>query len=244
VTPAPAPLIAVRDLHKTYGRGAATCHALRGLSFDIEAGEWVSIMGRSGSGKTTLLNVLGALDAHYEGSVKLDGRELKRLGDTALSRFRGRTIGFVFQTFNLLPHLSVTENVMIPGVFGPAGASRERALSLLHRVGLAEKRDVRPNQLSGGQQQRVAIARALFNEARILLCDEPTGALDHASGRQILDLFASLNADEGITLIVVTHEDYIGQRSRRTLEIADGQLVLETSSTPAPSTPPDDQPAA
>jgi putative ABC transport system ATP-binding protein len=246
VSDAPPPLIAVRDLVKTYGRGPAAVHALRGVSFDIRAGEWVSVMGHSGSGKTTLLNVLGALDAHYDGSVQLEGRELKRLGDTALSRFRGRSIGFVFQLFNLLPHLSVTENVMVPGVFGHEGArraARDRANELLVRVGLADKLDARPNQLSGGQQQRVAIARALFNQTRILLCDEPTGALDRESGDQILDLFASLNVSDGITLIVVTHEDYIGQRAQRTLELADGRLVAETAHGPEDA-PSDEQPRA
>lgn len=245
MTTSEGPLIAVSELRKTYGKGAAACHALRGLSFSIAGGEWVSIVGHSGSGKTTLLNVLGALDAHYEGSVQIDGKELKRLRDTALSRFRGRSIGFVFQQFNLLPHLSVTENVMVPGCFVPsAGDPRERAHGLLRRVGLGDKLESRPNELSGGQAQRVAIARALFNRARILLCDEPTGALDREAGRQILDLFASLNADEGITLVIVTHEDYISQRARRTLRIADGRLIAEEVNTPASAASQNEQPAA
>jgi putative ABC transport system ATP-binding protein len=240
----PPTLIAVERLAKTYGRGTTACRALRGVSFDIAEGEWVSVMGPSGSGKTTLLNVLGALDAHYEGSVRIGGRELKRLGDAELSRFRGETIGFVFQHFNLLPHLSTLENVMIPGAFGRRNRStRRRATELLERVGLADKLGVRPQQLSGGQQQRVAIARALFNHTRIILADEPTGALDRQAGAQILDLFASLNQEDGISVIVVTHEPYISARAPRILRLEDGLLVSDGPSDGAESEPPPAQPA-
>ena len=224
-------LISVSDLHKTYGRGTAACHALRGVSFDIDKGEWVSITGPSGSGKTTLLNVLGALDAQYDGSVRIDGRELKSLNDKELSGFRGQTIGFVFQHFNLLPHLSVTENVMIPGCFMPSRRDAlRRASNLLERVGLGDKLNVRPTELSGGQQQRVSIARALFNKTKLLLCDEPTGALDREAGQQIMRLFTSLNETEDITLIIVTHEGYISRLAQRVLRLVDGRLVDDDSS--------------
>ncbi|MBN1944691.1 MAG: ABC transporter ATP-binding protein [Bradymonadales bacterium] len=223
----PSPLIEVIDLHKVYGRAANACVALRGISTSIQAGEWVSIVGPSGSGKTTLLNILGALDARYQGTVRIDGHELKSLRDRALSTFRGQTIGFIFQHFNLLPHLSVVDNVMVPAFFStqPHQEAKQRAWELLKRVGIKDKGTAQPNQLSGGQQQRVSIARALFNRTRILLCDEPTGALDQESGRQIMELFRSLNQADGITLVVVTHEPYIAQMAHRIIRLEDGRIV-------------------
>lgn len=224
-----APLISVTDLIKTYGKGDSAVRALRGVSLSIQAGEWVTITGPSGSGKTTLLNVLGALDAHYTGSVQISGEELGQLSDRRLSRFRGETLGFVFQSFNLLPHLSVIENVTLPGFFtrSKGRENRARAVDLLGRVGLADKRDALPDQLSGGQQQRVAVARALFNRTRLLLCDEPTGALDRASSAQVMDLFGSLNQDEAITLIVVTHQAEIGRRAQRAIHLVDGKITYD-----------------
>jgi len=221
-----SPLIQVADLRRTYGKGPAAVEALRGVSFDIQAGEWVSITGASGSGKTTLLNVLGALDANYSGSVKLRGEELRGLSDRRLSRLRGETIGFVFQQFQLLPHLSVLENVSVPGFFRPStrAENQARAGDLLARVGLADKRDAYPTQLSGGQQQRVAIARALFNRPSLLLCDEPTGALDKASGERVMSLFKALNEDEAIALVVVTHQDRIAALGSRAIVLEDGRV--------------------
>ena len=215
-----SPLIQVADLRRTYGKGPAAVEALRGVSFDIQAGEWVSITGASGSGKTTLLNVLGALDANYSGSVKLRGEELRGLSDRRLSRLRGETIGFVFQQFQLLPHLSVLENVSVPGFFRPStrAENQARAGDLLARVGLADKRDAYPTQ------QRVAIARALFNRPSLLLCDEPTGALDKASGERVMSLFKALNEDEAIALVVVTHQDRIAALGSRAIVLEDGRV--------------------
>lgn len=220
-------LIEVVDLHKTYGRGAAACVALRGITATVEKGEWISIMGPSGSGKTTLLNILGALDAQYSGTVQINGQELKRLKDRTLSRFRSETIGFVFQQFNLLPHLSVVDNVMVPGFFTSSSLTdpKQRAWALLERVDLSDKGRARPFELSGGQQQRVAIARSLFNRPQVLLCDEPTGALDHESGQQVMDIFRSLNESDGITLVVVTHEPYISEMAHRIIHLEDGLIV-------------------
>ena len=227
MTAPPASVIAIHNLTKTYGRGSGAVKALRGVDLSIGEQEWVSIVGPSGSGKTTLLNIIGALDANYSGSVKVRGAELRTLPDRQLSRFRGETLGFVFQQFNLLPHLSVLENVSVPGFFNNSGAreNKRHAVDLLDRVGLSEKIRALPNQLSGGQQQRVAIARALFNRAKILLCDEPTGALDTASGRQVMELFSSLNREEGITLIVVTHQPYISDMSQRIIHLEDGRIA-------------------
>ncbi len=224
-----APVIAVRDLRRTYGKGAGAVEALRGVSFTIAPGEWVSIMGPSGSGKTTLLNVLGALDARYAGSVRIAGEELRSLRDGRLSKHRGQSIGFVFQQFNLLPHLSVLENVVVPGFFNASGAAENlaRARVLLERVGLGDKLDALPSQLSGGQQQRVAIARALLNRAGILLCDEPTGALDRQSGESVMALFSSLNAEEGLALVVVTHQRYIAEFGERIIRLEDGRVVAD-----------------
>jgi putative ABC transport system ATP-binding protein len=221
------PLVCIEHLSKRYGRGPAACQALSDVSFNIDKGEWISIMGPSGSGKTTLLNIIGALDAHYQGSVRIGDQELRGLSDKKLSRFRGQTLGFIFQQFNLLPHLSVLENVQVPGFFNSIAGnqSRERATGLLERMSLSDKLKSRPTELSGGQQQRVAIARALFNRANLLLCDEPTGALDKASGDSIMELFTSLNRDEQLTLIVVTHEEHIGRMGERIIQLEDGRTV-------------------
>ena len=227
--PGESSVISIEGLKKTYGHGDSRVEALRGVSITIDRGEWVSIMGPSGSGKTTLLNVIGALDQGYTGSVRLLGEELRSLSDTKLSRVRGQKLGFVFQQFNLLPHLTVIENVAVPAFFCRAQRkqTRDRAASLLDRVGLSDKHDALPDQLSGGQQQRVAIARALLNQTRVLLCDEPTGALDKASGAQIMELFGSLNRDEGLTLIVVTHQPYISTLGDRVIQLEDGLIVSD-----------------
>lgn len=231
--PGDSNVISIDGLKKTYGHGHSKVEALRGVSLAIGRGEWVSIMGPSGSGKTTLLNVVGALDQGYMGSVRLLGEELRRLSDRKLSRLRGQKLGFVFQQFNLLPHLTVLENVAVPAFFSrkQSKQTRDRAVSLLDRVGLSDKHDALPDQLSGGQQQRVAIARALLNQTRVLLCDEPTGALDKASGAQIMDLFGSLNRDEGLTLIVVTHQPDISAMGDRVVHLEDGLIVSDEATS-------------
>ena len=227
-------MIAVEGLTRTYGDGDAQTRVLDDVSLTIESGEFVSIIGTSGSGKTTLLNVIGGLDSAWSGSVKLADRELAKLDDTSLSRLRNETIGFVFQQFNLLDHLSALENVALPAFFGStaADAANKRAADLLDRVGLSGKHDAPPTQLSGGQKQRVAIARALFAKPSVMLCDEPTGSLDRKTGVDILRLFEQLNADDGITLIMVTHEEHIARMSRRIIRLEDGVVVADQANTP------------
>ena len=220
-------IIAVDGLSRSYSTGREECHALRNISFSVTRGSWTSITGPSGSGKTTLLNIVGALDAHYQGSVKVCGEELRGLTDLQLSRFRGGRLGFIFQQFCLLPHLTILENISLPGFFKPGTRSAEanRAKELLERVDLSDKGHVYPSQLSGGQQQRVAIARALFNRAEILLCDEPTGALDNRNSEEIMALFKELNREENLTILVVTHLDHIAKMGSRGLQLESGQLV-------------------
>lgn len=223
-------VVRIRDLHKHYGRGRSQVHVLRGVSLDIAQGDFISIIGTSGSGKTTLLNVIGGLDRNFTGKVEVRGQDLLRLSDRRLSRLRNETMGFVFQAFNLLPHITCEENVMVPAYFSSAGMleSRERAHRLLEQVGLGEKRGDRPTELSGGQRQRVAIARALFNRPAIILCDEPTGSLDQATGRQILRLFRELNARDHITFVLVTHDEKISQACDRVIRIEDGVILSDT----------------
>jgi putative ABC transport system ATP-binding protein len=226
VTTGEAPLIDCRGLTKTYRLGGGEVHALRDVSVGIAAGEYVAVTGASGSGKSTFMNLLGALDAPSGGRLSVAGRELGRLDDDGLARFRNRTIGFVFQQFNLLPRTSALENVALPLLYAQVGRKErlQRAHACLERVGLADRASHHPTQLSGGQQQRVAIARALVNEPRILLADEPTGALDTGTSAGIMALFEALNA-EGITLVLVTHEPDIAARARRSLVFRDGALI-------------------
>jgi putative ABC transport system ATP-binding protein len=207
------------------GRSYGSQPVLRDLSLEVAAGELVGIVGPSGSGKSTLLNVLGGLDRAFSGSVRVCGEDLGALGDADLSRFRNRRVGFVFQSFLLLDHLTAAENVMLPACFGPAdGDPANRAREALSRVGLADRAGDLPARLSGGQKQRVAIARALFGTPDLLLADEPTGNLDNATGQEIVDLFARLNRD-GLTLVVVTHEERVSRAARRVLRLDDGRLV-------------------
>jgi putative ABC transport system ATP-binding protein len=217
------PLASLEHVDKSYGSQPV----LRDVSLEVETGELLSLVGRSGSGKSTLLHLIGGLDRRYSGKVEVLGRDLGQLDDRALSRLRNAEVGFVFQSFNLLDHLSVRENVELPSHFAPPsthGDVKARALEALSRVGMAERAEARPGELSGGQKQRVAIARALFSRPKLLLADEPTGNLDSDTGNQIIELFQKLNAD-GLTLVVVTHEERVSRAARRVLKLDDGRLV-------------------
>ncbi len=221
-------MIRLAEVHKRYRDEAGENHVLRGISLGIAQGEFVALMGTSGSGKSTLLNVIGALDQDYEGEVEVDGRVLRGLDDARLSRFRNRTVSFVFQQFHLLPHLPVIDNVMVPSWFAEPGderARRQRAMALLERVGLEAMAPKRPGHLSGGEKQRVAIARALFNRPKVVLADEPTGALDSESGQRVMALFEMLNREEGVTIVVVTHDAEVAERCGRIIRISDGRVA-------------------
>jgi len=223
-------LIEIRDLVKTYDAGDVQVHALRGVSLDIEAGESVAIMGSSGSGKSTLMNILGCLDRPTSGSYRLDGEEVARLGRDRLADIRNRTLGFVFQSFNLLSRTSAVENVELPLVYAgvPRRERRKRALEALERVGLGERGEHRPNQLSGGQQQRVAIARAIVTRPRVILADEPTGNLDSATSVEIMGVLGELVAG-GITVVLVTHEPDIAAHASRVIEVRDGLIRSDSA---------------
>jgi len=222
-------VIHVEELVREYPMGGEKVLALRGLSLTIRRNEYVAIMGPSGSGKSTLMNLLGCLDTPTNGSYWLNGQEVSRLSDDALARVRNKEIGFVFQTFNLLPRATALHNVELPLVYAgvPARQRRERAVRALTRVGLAERMSHRPNELSGGQRQRVAIARGLVNEPSILLADEPTGNLDSTTSDEIMRVFAELHA-EGQTIIVVTHEPSIAAHAGRVVVLRDGMLDSDT----------------
>ena len=218
-------IIEIRDLSKIYEMGATQVHALRGISLDIAANEYVAIMGPSGSGKSTLLNVLGALDVPSAGTYQLNGQLASDMDDDELARIRNQEIGFVFQTFNLLPRADALGNVELPLIYSglPPAERRDKAARALQAVGLGDRMDHRPNELSGGQRQRVAIARALVNAPSIILADEPTGALDTRTGEEIMELFNQLHAD-GNTIILVTHEEHIAQYSHRIVRFRDGYI--------------------
>ncbi len=219
-------LIEARDLAKAYTLGGQTVHALRGVSLDIEAGEFVAIMGASGSGKSTLMNILGCLDRPDTGTYRLASEPVQDMTADQLAAIRNRRIGFVFQQFNLLPRTSALENVELPLVYaGVKSAQRqERALAALRQVGLEQRIDHTPAELSGGQQQRVAIARALVNERVLVLADEPTGALDSQTSEDIMRLLSQLNA-QGITVVLVTHEPDVAAWARRRIVFRDGAIV-------------------
>ncbi len=220
-------MIHFEKVNRVYGKGTAGTAALRDVCLDIAPGAFVTVVGTSGSGKTTLLNIVGGLDTDYTGKVLVAGRELKSLGDKQLSRFRNETVGFVFQHFNLLEHLNALQNVTLPAFFsGEDGAeARERAEKVLGRVGLADKLDKRPGQLSGGQKQRIAIARALFSRPRLILADEPTGNLDTQTGAQVIELFESLNVDDGLTVVAVTHEEFLFKNASQAVHLEDGRVI-------------------
>jgi putative ABC transport system ATP-binding protein len=221
-------VIRARNIVKEYLDGdGSLVRVLDGLALDMEQGEFVAVVGPSGSGKSTLLHLLGGLDVHYQGEVEVGGVKLRGLDDTGLARFRNTHVGFVFQSFHLIPNLSAVENVLMPSHFGAITAdARKRAEAVLDRVGLLVKKDRTPVRLSGGERQRVAIARALFNSPKLLLCDEPTGNLDAATGAGVIQLFEELHR-EGLTLLVVTHEDRMSSAARRVLRLKEGRLVEE-----------------
>ena len=223
----------VRGLTKVYGRGEGRVEALAGASFGVEGGEWVSVVGPSGSGKSTLMNLLGLLDRPTSGAYLLDGREVSGLEGGELARARRDKIGFVFQSYNLLPRQTAQQNVQLPMVYAGVGRKERgrRAEQALERVGLRERAGHKPPELSGGQKQRVAIARALVNRPALLLADEPTGNLDSASGEAVLDLFGELN-EGGVTLVVVTHDASVAARARRTIEVRDGRIVSDDGAVP------------
>jgi len=224
------PIIRLTDVVKSYGSGAGKTAVLRGVSLVVEKGESVALIGQSGSGKSTLLNIIGGLDAADSGGVEVVGLDYRRTTEALLARARNRDIGFVFQAFNLLDHLTCLDNVILPGVFSPDddGDAEERGMKALERVGLGTLAKRHPSELSGGQKQRVAIARALFNRPSLLLCDEPTGNLDSETGREVIEFFQELNRDEGVTLLIVTHEQRVSEAARRIIKIEDGAIVEES----------------
>lgn len=221
-------LIRLQNISRRYQMGAETVHALRGVSLQIARGEYVAIMGPSGSGKSTLMNLLGCLDTPTEGSYELNGTQVSEMDDNDLAEIRNREIGFVFQTFNLLPRANALRNVELPLIYAgvPAGERKQIALNALTQVGLADRIHHKPNELSGGQRQRVAVARALVNTPAILLADEPTGNLDSKTGNEIMGLFEELSR-KGNTIIVVTHEEDIALRARRIIRLRDGLIASD-----------------
>ena len=214
------------DMRKEYGLGGETVHAIQGISFEVPVGDYISIMGPSGSGKSTLLNILGCLDRPTSGSYLLSGDDVRQMSDDQLAETRATRIGFVFQSYNLLPALSVVENIEVPLYYSGkiSAARRTRCLELAEMVGLSDRLGHRPAQLSGGQQQRVAIARSLVNDPRFILADEPTGNLDSTTTGEILDLMQQLNS-EGRTIIVVTHESEVAERTKRSIVLRDGKIT-------------------
>jgi putative ABC transport system ATP-binding protein len=220
------PTIRLENIHKTYDLGEIHVHALRGISMEIQPGEFVAVMGSSGSGKSTLMNIIGCLDKPTRGQYYLDGKDVSGLTKNELAKIRSHKIGFVFQQFNLLSRTSALENVELPTIYAgtPVAERERRAQEALNRVGLADRSGHFPSQLSGGQQQRVAIARALVNSPSLLLADEPTGNLDSRTSIEIMEILQNLNDEHGLTVVIVTHEPDIAQFSKRALEFRDGKM--------------------
>jgi putative ABC transport system ATP-binding protein len=231
-----AEVIRLRGVRKTYYKpdGSVMVEALRDINLSIRAGEYVGVMGSSGSGKSTLMNILGCLDGPTDGEYFVNGQNIRAMDDTQLSVFRGRTIGFIFQAFNLIPQLSVEENVEVPLFYQgvPPAARRARAIESLELVGLGNRLGHKPRELSGGQQQRVAIARALVNRPLVLMADEPTGNLDSATGLAILEVFETLHR-QGMTILMVTHDPSVSRRCRRIVRLRDGLVEFDRAQEPA-----------
>ena len=226
-------LLEIRNLTKTYRApdGGDAVDVLRGVNLQMQAGESLAVVGPSGSGKSTVLNIVGALDKADGGEVVVDGRDVEKLGEEELAAYRNTTVGFIFQLHHLLPQCTILENVLVPTLASANGnraALRERAEKLLDSVGLKHRLHHRPGELSGGERQRVAVARALINQPKLLLADEPTGALDRVNAARLVDLLVDLNRKEGVTLIMVTHAPDLARQMGRVLELADGQLVEAT----------------
>jgi len=219
-------MIQLENIVKTYPMGKRELTVLRGITLNIEQGELVAVMGPSGSGKTTLLNLIGCLDKPTSGKYYLDGKEVSQLSGNELAAIRGRKVGFIFQTFNLLSRLTALANVEL-GMTYAGGVNRQRAIEALAKVGLSDRVNHRPVELSGGEQQRVAIARALVKNPSIFLADEPTGQLDSRSGQEIISILTSLHAEQGITLLLVTHDTNIAHQCQRVIQLKDGEVVGE-----------------
>jgi putative ABC transport system ATP-binding protein len=227
------PAIRLESIRKTYGEGDTAVHAIAHVDLSVPRGQYVAIMGASGSGKSTLMNIVGCLDAPSAGRYLLDGVDVRRLDEAQLSTVRNKKIGFIFQSFNLIPRTSALSNVELPLIYAGVGGRerRERAMEALDKVGLSARRGHLPSELSGGQQQRVAVARAIVTDPVLLLADEPTGALDSKSTADVLDLFDEL-ASTGRTIMVITHEDEVGSRAQRLVVMRDGRIVSDTPNTP------------
>jgi putative ABC transport system ATP-binding protein len=233
------PVIDLSRVTKTYGEGETAVHAVAGVDLVVERGDYVAVMGASGSGKSTLMNIIGCLDEPTRGRYLLDGVDVRRRQEATLSRIRNRKIGFIFQSFNLIPRTTALRNVELPLAYAgvKAGDRRARALEALDRVGLGDRTDHQPSELSGGQQQRVAVARAIVTEPVLLLADEPTGALDSHSTAEVLDLFDELSA-AGRTIVVITHEDEVAHRAKRILRMRDGSVIADDRTVAVHELPP------